>query len=210
MPRLAVFNMQGEVTGEIELSDQVFGAEADEGLAHQIIKMQLANRRAGTAATKTRARVAGGGRKPWRQKGTGRARHGTIRSPIWRGGGIVFGPSPRDYGYTVPKKLRRAALRAALSAKVRDNNLLVVDKLVFDEPKTRLMAQTLHRLNASGRVMVVTGDIDYNVIRSARNIPGVETSRAVDLNVYDVVKSHNLVLTRDAVAKVEEVLGNGA
>lgn len=210
MPTVALYNTQGEIIGQVELSEAVFAAPVNEGLMHQAVQMQLANRRVGTAATKTRGMVQGGGRKPWRQKGTGRARQGSIRSPIWRGGGTVFGPQPREYGFTMPRKQRRAALRSALTSKVRSEDLLVVDRLDFDSPRTKEMAATLKRLQSPKKVLLVTEKADENVKLSARNIPGVTTIRAQDLNVYDVLNNSRLVITRSAVGVVEEVLGDGA
>ncbi|ADG81183.1 50S ribosomal protein L4 [Thermincola ferriacetica] len=205
MPKVALYNIKGEQVGEIELKDEVFGIEPNEGLVHDVVVMQLANRRVGTASTKTRAEVSGGGRKPWRQKGTGRARHGSIRSPIWRGGGITFGPKPRSFNYTMPKKARRLALKSVLSSKVSDGNIIVLDTLEMAQPKTKEMAEILNRLKAK-KAVVVTADVDQNVIKSARNIPGVTPLTASGLNVYDLVNHEKLVITKDAVAKVEEVL----
>jgi len=200
--------MKGEQVGDLELSETVFGAPVNEGLVHQAVVRYLANQRQGTASTKTRGEVSGGGRKPWRQKGTGRARQGSIRAPQWVGGGTVFGPKPRDYRQAMPKKARRAALRSALSSKVASGELLVLDELTFEEPKTKKMVEVLQNLKAAGAsALVVTGELDRNVILSARNIPGVGTTRAGDLNVYDVVAHARLIATKDAIAKIEEVLG---
>ncbi|MBO2520861.1 MAG: 50S ribosomal protein L4 [Firmicutes bacterium] len=208
MPKVAVYNMKGEQVGDLELSETVFGAPVNEGLVHQAVVRYLANQRQGTASTKTRGEVSGGGRKPWRQKGTGRARQGSIRAPQWVGGGTVFGPKPRDYRQAMPKKARRAALRSALSSKVASGELLVLDELTFEEPKTKKMVEVLQNLKAAGAsALVVTGELDRNVILSARNIPGVGTTRAGDLNVYDVVAHARLIATKDAIAKIEEVLG---
>jgi len=208
VPKVAVYNMKGEQVGDLELSETVFGAPVNEGLVHQAVVRYLANQRQGTASTKTRGEVSGGGRKPWRQKGTGRARQGSIRAPQWVGGGTVFGPKPRDYRQAMPKKARRAALRSALSSKVASGELLVLDELTFEEPKTKKMVEVLQNLKAAGAsALVVTGELDRNVILSARNIPGVGTTRAGDLNVYDVVAHARLIATKDAIAKIEEVLG---
>lgn len=207
MPKVPVFNMEGEQVGEIELNDAIFGAEVNEPLVHQVVVMQLANRRAGTHKVKTRGEVAGGGRKPWRQKGTGRARHGSIRSPIWRHGGTVFGPVPRDYGFSMPKQARRKALISALSAKVGAGELVVVDDLRLAEAKTRAMASVLEKLDAQRSALIVTAERDENVQRSSRNLPGVDSVVAQGLNVYDVVSHDKLVMTKSAVTKVEEVLG---
>ena len=206
MPKVAVYNMQGNTVGELELNDEIFAAPVNTGLMHQAVVMYLANQRRGTAATKTRAAVSGGGRKPWRQKGTGRARHGSIRSPIWVGGGVTFGPQPRDYRLAMPKKARRQALKSALSSKVAAGSLIVVDELKFDEPKTRRMIEVLNNLQVQGKALVVTVSDGGNVVLSARNIPGVNTIRAQDLNVYAVLNSEQLIMTKEAVEVVEEVL----
>ncbi|NLN86837.1 MAG: 50S ribosomal protein L4 [Syntrophomonadaceae bacterium] len=205
MPKVAVYDMRGTQVGEIDLNDKVFGIEPNEAVMQQFVKMQLANKRQGTASTKTRAEVRGGGRKPWKQKGTGRARVGSTRNPIWRGGGIVFGPKPRDYSYSLPRKVRRLALKSALSSKMQDSSIIVIDFLAFEEPKTKLMLETLDLLNAAEKTLVVTADGDVNVYKSARNIPGVKSLRADYINVFDILKYDTLLMTRDAVAKVEEV-----
>ncbi|HZK42975.1 MAG TPA: 50S ribosomal protein L4 [Syntrophomonadaceae bacterium] len=205
MPKVTLYDMSGAEVGEIELNDAVFGIEPNEVVMADFVKMQLANKRQGTSSTKTRAEVRGGGRKPWRQKGTGRARAGSNRSPIWIGGGITFGPTPRDYSYKLPKKIRRLAMKSALSTKVKENSIIVIDKLKFDEPKTRLMAETLSALNANKKTLLVTIDGDINVVKSARNIPGVKAVRADYINVYDLLKYETLLITEDAVAKVGEV-----
>lgn len=206
MPKVAVYNLEGQQVGELELSDAVFAAPVNEALLHEAVVMYRANQRQGTADTKTRAEVAGGNKKPWRQKGTGRARHGSIRSPIWRKGGIVFGPHPRDFSYLMPKKARRAALRSALSAKVRDGEFIVLDQLALSEPKTRVVAEALKKLNAEKGALIVAADFDANVYLSARNIPGVAATAARNINVYDVLSHDRIVMTKDAVAKVEEAL----
>ncbi|NLN17529.1 MAG: 50S ribosomal protein L4 [Firmicutes bacterium] len=206
MPKVSVYNIAGEQVGEIDLDDAIFGAEVNEDLLHQAVVMYQARKRRGTAATKTRGLVAGGGRKPWRQKGTGRARHGSIRSPIWVGGGTVFGPQPRSYKYSMPKKARRQALRSALSAKVNTGNLIVVDELKLAEPKTKTMYGILQNLNASGSTLLVTAGPDDNVRLSARNIAKVKVLPANELNALEVLSYRRLLLTQDAVAKVEEVL----
>ena len=208
MPKVAVLNQDGAEVGEIELSDAVFGAPVNQSLMHQAVVRYQANQRQGTVSTKTRAEVAGGGRKPWRQKGLGRARHGSIRSPIWVGGGVTFGPKPRDFGQKMPKKARRAALRSALSGKVASGEFIVLDSLSLEQPKTRQIVELLDKLNAAGkRALVVTEDTDRNVVLSSRNIPGVATARASDLNVYDGRVNEKVIATKDAVAKIEEVLG---
>jgi len=203
--KVAVYNNQGEIVDEIELKDHIFGAPVNTALMHQVVVMQLANRRQGTSKAKTRAEVRGGGRKPWRQKGLGRARHGTIRSPLWRGGGVVFGPHPRDYGHTMPKKARRAALRGALTARLRAGLLKVVDGIELEAPRTRAIVQLLSNLETP-RALIVTGVPSTVVCKSARNLPGVGTTVARDLNVLDVLAHRHILLTRDAVRAVEEVL----
>lgn len=205
MSKVALFNMQGEEIGEVELDDRIFGVEVSDAAMHRVVKMHLANRRVGTAAVKDRSAVRGGGRKPWRQKGTGRARHGSTRSPIWVGGGTVFGPTPRDFGYTIPRKVRRLALKSALTSKVRDGELIVVEALTFPEPKTRDMVKALENLKTGEKVLLVTAGVEPNVVKSARNIPGVKTLPANQLNVYDILYHQNLLLTQDALARVEEV-----
>lgn len=205
MPKVTLYDMSGAQIGEIELNDNVFGIEPNEAVMAEFVKMQLANKRVGTSSTKTRGEVSGGGRKPWRQKGTGRARVGSTRNPVWTGGGVVFGPKPRDYSYRLPKKVRRLAMRSALSTKVKENSIVVVDKLVFDEPKTKKMIQTLNALNINNKTLVVTADGDMNVTKSARNIPGVKPVRADFVNVYDLLKYDTLLITEDAVRRVEEV-----
>ncbi|MGI6574326.1 MAG: 50S ribosomal protein L4 [bacterium] len=207
MPEVALYNVKGEPVGKIQLSADVFGTEVNEAAIKQVVDMQLANRRRGTASAKTRGEVSGGGRKPWRQKGTGRARHGSIRSPIWRGGGITFGPKPRDFGYTVPKKLKRVALTSALSGKVKADELLVLDELRLEQPKTKQIVELLQNLHINKKALVVTGEPDQHVAKSARNIPGVKSLAVNGLNVYDILLHDHLVLTKDAVAMLEEVLG---
>ncbi|KYO63930.1 50S ribosomal protein L4 [Thermovenabulum gondwanense] len=205
MPKVALYNMQGERIGEVELADSVFGQEVKPEVMHQVVVNYLANQRLGTASTKTRGEVTGGGRKPWRQKGTGRARHGSIRSPLWIKGGIVFGPKPRSYKYRLPKKLKRVALKSALSAKVRDNEIIVVDKLEIEQPKTKVMVKVLENLKADKKSLIVLDSPDLNVQRSARNIPGVKTITVDTINVYDLLNHETLIMTLDAVKKVEEV-----
>lgn len=207
MPKTALYNVEGQQIGEVELADTVFAVEINEGAIKQVVTAQLANRRRGTASTKSRGEVRGGGKKPWRQKGTGRARHGSIRSPIWRGGAITFGPKPRDYAIRVPKKVRHLALRSALTAKVAAGELIVVEELEFDVPKTRKMVEILKNLHVDNKALIVTGGPDAMVAKSARNISGVKSLPAAALNVYDLLLHRQLILTRGAVAKVEEVLG---
>ncbi len=205
MPKVAVYDMQGTQVGELDLNDNVFGIEPNEVAVQQFVKMQLANKRVGNASTKTRAEVRGGGKKPWKQKGTGRARVGSTRNPVWRGGGIAFGPKPRDYSYKLPRKVRRLALKSALSSKVLDSSIIIIDALTFEEPKTKLMIETLDLLQAAPKTLVVTADNDINVQKSARNIPGVKSLKADYINVFDILKYETLLMTRDAVARVEEV-----
>ena len=205
MPKVAVYNMLGAQVGEIELKDDVFGIEPNKAVMYDFIKMQLANKRQGTSSTKTRTEVRGGGKKPWRQKGTGRARVGSSRNPVWRGGGIAFGPKPRDYSYKLPQKVRRLALKSALSSKALDNKIIVVDEFNFDQPKTKVMMQALESLKVGKKTLLVTADGNVNVVKSARNIEGVKPMRADFINVYDILKHDTLLITKDAVAMVEEV-----
>ncbi|MHB1043289.1 MAG: 50S ribosomal protein L4 [Eubacteriales bacterium] len=204
MPTVALYNVNGEQVGEIALNDDIFGIPLNESVLHDVAVAQMANRRQGTHDTKTRAEVSGGGKKPWRQKGTGRARHGTIRSPIWRGGGIVFGPHPRDYSYSVPRKVKRLALKSALSAKVAAGEILVLDELKLEGPKTKDMVRILDNLKVND-ALLVTAAKEENIEKSARNIPNIMPIAATGLNVLDILAYDRLVLTRDAVAKVEEV-----
>ncbi len=206
MPKVALYNVNGEQIGEVELKDEVFGITPNEHVLFDAVILQQAAERQGTHSTKSRGEVAGGGRKPWKQKGTGRARHGTTRSPIWRGGAITFGPKPRKYGFTIPKKVRRLALRSALSSKVLAGEIIVLDQLALAEPKTKEMISILSNLKVAKKALVVTGDIDLNVAKSARNIPGIKPVQASGINVYDLLKYDQLVITKEAVAKVEEVL----
>lgn len=206
MPKVAVFNIEGKQVGDMELNDDIFAVEINEALLHQVVVNQLANRRQGTVATKNRALVRGGGRKPWRQKGTGRARVGSIRSPIWVGGGVVFGPAPGDYSYKIPKKARRAALKSALSAKVRDAKFVIVDQLAIDKPKTKKMVEILEALDAKTKALVVLSEWDTNIYLALRNIPNTLLAKSVGLNVYDILNHDKIVITKDAVAKLEEVL----
>ncbi len=205
MPKVALYNMKGEQVGEIDLKDEIFGAEINEAVLHDAVVNQLANKRLGTQSAKTRAEVSGGGRKPYRQKGTGRARAGSSRSPLWRKGGVVFAPQPRSYSYTLPKKVRRLALKSALSSKVKNGNIIVLDQLTMPEPKTKDFAGMLDKLNVRNKALVVTADVDNTVVKSSRNIPGVTPTHAASLNVYDVLAHEKLIMTRDAVTKVEEV-----
>lgn len=203
-----VLNMNGERVGELELNPVIFDAEIKEHLLYDVVKMLLANRRRGTAGTKDRSEVQGGGKKPWRQKGTGRARHGSIRSPIWRGGGVVFGPKPRSFRYQLPKKVRRAALYSALTSKVKQEQLTVLDGLQLPEPKTREVVRLMNNLKVGGKVLLVTAGPDINVYRSSRNIPGIKSVVANQINVLDLVHYDRLIMTKDAVAVVEEVFAS--
>ena len=204
MPKTTLYNTKAEKVGEIELSDLVFGIEANKEAMHTMVVNYLANQRQGTQSTKTRTEVRGGGRKPWRQKGTGRARQGSIRAPQWTGGGVALGPKPRSYRFAVNKKLRRLALKSALSTKVAENEIIVIDELKLDSFKTKEMAAILKAFEADN-ALVVTADKDVNVVRSAANIPGIKTSMATNLNVYDVLKYEKFIVTKDAVSKIEEV-----
>jgi len=206
MPKVALLNQNGSHVGEIELNESVFGIEPNQHVLFEAIIMQRASLRQGTHKTKIRSEVAGGGRKPWRQKGTGRARQGSIRSPQWRGGGTVFGPTPRSYSYKLPKKVRRLAIKSALSSKVLDENILVLESLTFDAPKTKEFKSVLGGLSVEKKALIVTADLDENVALSARNIPGVTVVTADGINVLDVVNHEKLIMTKAAVEKVEEVL----
>lgn len=204
MANVTVYNMEGNEVGTMELNDAVFGVEINEHLVHLAIVRQLANNRQGTQKAKTRSEVSGGGRKPWRQKGTGHARQGSIRAPQWTGGGVVFAPVPRDYEVKMNKKERRAALKSALTSKVQDNKLVVVDSLALAEAKTKEMQKVLTNLKAEKALIVTAGD-DQNVVLSARNIADVQTATVNTINVYDVMKHSTVVVTKDAVASIEEV-----
>ena len=207
MPKVSLFNQTGSQVGEIELNDAVFGIEPNESVVFDAVIAQRASLRQGNHKVKNRSEVAGGGRKPWRQKGTGRARQGSIRSPQWRGGGTVFGPVPRSYSYKLPKKVRRLALRSALSAKVLEENIIVLEGLAFDAPKTKEFVKVLSNLSVDKKTLIVTAELDENVALSARNIPGVTVVSATGVNVLDLVGHDKLVITKAAVEKVEEVLG---
>ena len=204
MANVTVYNMEGNEVGTMELNDAVFGVEVNEHLVHLAVVRQLANNRQGTQKAKTRSEVSGGGRKPWRQKGTGHARQGSIRAPQWTGGGVVFAPVPRDYEVKMNKKERRAALKSALTSKVQENKLVVVDSLALAEAKTKEMQKVLTNLKAD-KALVVTADDDQKVVLSARNIADVQTATVSTINVYDVMKHNTVVVTKDAVASIEEV-----
>ena len=204
MANVAVYNMEGKEVGSLELNDAVFGVEVNEHLVHMAVLQQLANNRQGTQKAKTRSEVRGGGRKPWRQKGTGHARQGSTRSPQWTGGGVVFAPVPRDYSFKINKKEKRAALKSVLTSRVLDNKLIVVDELKFDEIKTKKFQAVMDNLKVK-KALVVIADNDEKITMSARNIPTVKTALVNSINVYDILKGDTLVLTKDAVAKIEEV-----
>ena len=204
MANVVVYNMEGKEVGTIELNDAVFGVEVNEHLVHMAVVQQLANNRQGTQKAKTRSEVSGGGRKPWRQKGTGHARQGSTRAPHWTGGGVVFAPVPRDYSFKMNKKEKRAALKSALTSKVQDAKLIVVDELKFDSIKTKNFATVMSNLNVN-KGLVVLAENDTNVVLSARNMADVNTTLVNTMNVYDVMKANTVVLTKDAVAKIEEV-----
>ena len=200
-----VYDMSGKQVGQIELSDAVFGIEPNAAVVHDVVKNHLANCRQGTQSALTRAEVSGGGRKPWRQKGTGRARQGSTRAPQWTHGGIVFAPKPRDYGYTLNKKTRRLALKSALSAKAAEAAIVVIDAIKMEAPKTAEFAKFLNAVGVEGKALVVTATADENVVKSGRNIPGCEITFANLINVYDVVNATKLVVDKAALAKIEEV-----
>lgn len=206
MPKVALYNVSGAQVGEIELSDAVFGIEPHIHVLHEAVLMQRASLRQGTHKTKGRSEVRGGGRKPWKQKGTGRARQGSIRAPQWKGGGTVFGPTPRSYAYKLPKKVRRLAIKSALSSKVIGNEMIVLDQLDLAAPKTKEFVAILNNLKVDRKALVVAADYNENVALSARNIPGVKFVAADGINVLDVVSYDKLIITKDAVQKVEEVL----
>ena len=206
MPTVAVYNIDRKKVGDIDLNDNVFGVEVNGGLLHQAVVMQLASQRLGTHATKTRAFVRGGGRKPWKQKGTGRARSGSRRSPLWVGGGTVFGPHPRSYAFSMPRKQRRLAIKCALSDKVQEGSLLVLDAFDFEAPKTKQVVKLLQTFEVDNKALIITAEEAENVERSSRNIPGVKAINTTGLNVYDILNHDKLFVTKDAVARIEEVL----
>ena len=205
MANVSVYNMEGKEVGKIDLNDAVFGVEVNEHLVHMAVVQQLANKRQGTQKAKTRSEVSGGGRKPWRQKGTGHARQGSTRSPQWKGGGVVFAPVPRDYSFKMNKKEKRAALKSVLSDKVAMSKLIVLDELKFDEIKTKKFKAVLENLKVDDKALVVLGEKDDVVIKSANNLPFVQTALPGTINVYDILKAGTLILTKDAVTKIEEV-----
>ena len=204
MAKVSVYNMEGKEVGTIELNDAVFGVEVNEHLVHMAVVQQLANNRQGTQKAKTRSEVSGGGRKPWRQKGTGHARQGSTRAPQWTGGGVVFAPTPRDYSFKMNRKEKRTALKSALTSRVQENKLIVVDELKFDEIKTKKFAEVLKNLNLD-KALVVLNENDEKVVMSAKNIPTVKTTQINTINVYDVLKYNTVVLTKAAAESIEEV-----
>ena len=205
MPKVSVYNIEGKKVSDVELKEEIFGIEPNEAIIHSVLVNYLANQRQGTQSTKTRAEVRGGGRKPWRQKGTGRARQGSIRAPQWIKGGIALGPKPRSYKYTVNKKERQLAVKSMLSMKVLEQSLVVVDKLAFEEIKTKNMVSALNNLKVTGKTLVMLPEKNENVQKSSRNIEGVKTTLVNTINVYDLLKYNNLVVTLDTVKKLEEV-----
>ncbi|AJA49730.1 50S ribosomal protein L4 [Clostridium pasteurianum DSM 525 = ATCC 6013] len=204
MPTVGLFNKEGKKVGDIELSSEVFGTEVNSDALHQVVVALLANKRQGNQSAKTRSEVSGGGIKPWRQKGTGRARQGSIRSPQWIHGGIVFAPKPRDYRMSVPKSMRRVAMKSALSSKVAENEIIVLEDLEFEVPKTKEVVKLLNAFN-SKKALIVVAESNQNVYKSVRNIQGVTVIPANNLNVYDILKYDNFIITKDAVSKIEEV-----
>lgn len=205
MPKLTVYDMSGKSVGDMELSDSIFGIKPNKSVMHAAVVNYLANQRQGTQSTKTRAEVRGGGRKPWRQKGTGHARQGSTRSPQWRHGGIAFGPKPRSYRFTLNKKVRRLALKSAFSSKVLEENFVIIDDIKTSEFKTKNIVEFLKALNIEQKAMIVTKDSDIKVYKSAGNIPGVKASTAGTLNVYDILNHDKFIISKDAVLKLEEV-----
>lgn len=204
MANVAVYNMKGEEVGSLELGDAVFGAKINEHLVHMAVVQQLANNRQGTQKAKTRSEVRGGGKKPWRQKGTGHARQGSIRAPQWKGGGVVFAPTPRDYSFKMNKKEKRAALKSVLTSKVNESKFIVLDELKLDEIKTKKFKEVLDNLKVS-KALVIINENDKNIVLSARNLPKVKTALTNTINVYDILKYDTIVVTKDAVATIEEV-----
>ncbi len=205
MPKVALYDINGSQVGDIELNDAIFGIEMNNHAMYEAVKNYLANQRQGTQSAKTRAEVRGGGRKPWRQKGTGRARQGSIRAPQWKGGGVVFAPKPRDYSYSIPKKVKRLALKSALTSKVVDKEIIVLDSLTLEQAKTKEMVKVLSNLKANKKSLIVIPERDENVVRATANIPGVKTAYVNTINVYDILNCDSFIITKDAVNKVEEV-----
>lgn len=205
MPKVAVLDMMGKEVGFVELPDSIFGIEPNKSVMHDVVVNHLANKRQGTQSALTRSEVSGGGKKPWRQKGTGHARQGSIRAPQWRHGGIVFAPKPRDYSYVLNKKVKRLALKSALSSKLISESIVVLDSLSINEYKTKAVCNVLNAVGANGKSLIVLPEMNQKVIRSARNIEGVKTSQATDLNVYDILNANKLVILKDSISKIEEV-----
>jgi large subunit ribosomal protein L4 len=205
MATITMLNMAGQEAGTIELSDAVFGIEPNKNAVREVVKNHLANKRQGTQSAKTRGEVRGGGRKPFRQKGTGRHRQGSSTDPTQIGGGITFAPKPRDYSYSVPKKVKRLAMKSILSAKVQDNEIIILDSLAFDAPKTKNMVETLKNIGAAKKALIVTAEKDENVVRSAANIPGVRTAVAGSISVYDIINHTSFIVTQDAIKQIEGV-----
>lgn len=205
MPKVNVYNILGEQVEDIDLKDDIFNIEVNETAMYEMVKNHLANRRQGTQSVKTRTEVRGGGRKPWRQKGTGRARQGSIRAPHWKGGGVTFAPKPRDYSYRVPKKVRKLAIKSALTSKVLNDEIIVLDELNIEEPKTKEIVKILDNIKANKKALIVMDESNENVMKSIRNIPNVEVTIANTLNVYDILKYDSFIITKAAVRKVEEV-----
>ncbi|NLX64122.1 MAG: 50S ribosomal protein L4 [Clostridiaceae bacterium] len=205
MPKVDVYNISGQKVGDIDLSDDIFAVEINTVAMHSAVVNYLANARQGTQSTKTKAEVRGGGKKPWRQKGTGRARHGSIRNPQWTGGGVALGPKPRSYKYTLPKKVKRLALKSALTSKVVDNDMIVLDDLKLEAIKTKEMVNVLNNLKVDSTALIVLPEVDRNVVLSARNIEGVKTTTANSINTYDILKYKKFIVTKDAVSRIEEV-----
>ena len=206
MPNISLFNSEGKEIGQMDLKPDIFDVEVNTHSIYLALKRQMANARSGCASTKTRGEVRGGGKKPWRQKGTGRARHGSRRSPIWKGGGVVFGPKPRDYSLDLPRKVRRLAIKSALTSKMRDGRFRVIDGISFEEPKTRRMVEILKSHNLTEKTLIVTAGRDENLEKSVRNLPYAKLILASNLNVHDILTYSNLVFTKDAVEAIEEVL----
>ena len=205
MPKVNVYNQLGEVVGDIELNEAIFGIEVNEHVVYEVVKNHLANRRQGTQSAKTRAEVRGGGRKPWRQKGTGRARQGSIRAPQWKGGGVVFAPKPRSYRYSVPKKVRRLAMRSVLTSKVLEGELRILDSLTVDAFSTKKAKEILKNLNLETKTIIVLSEGNEKIVKSFANLPKVETVVVDYMNVYDLLRFDNLVIVKDALSKIEEV-----
>lgn len=205
MPKLNLYNMEGKVCGDITLSDEIFAAEVNKAVLHAVVRAYLLNQRQGTQSTLTRSEVSGGGKKPWRQKGTGHARQGSTRAPQWTHGGVVFAPKPRDYSYSLNKKVKRLAMKSALSSKVADNELVVLDKITLDEYKTKTIAAMLKAIGSEKKALIVLPEVNEKVIASAANIPGVKTAVVNTLNVYDIINADKFIVLKDAVAQIEEV-----